>query len=78
MYGIYLQVTLEPSSFTEEKFALYCAYQKEIHNDDDKSASGFKRFLIENPLVVSSQRVIRHLHRFAHDQPPFPAPANKV
>ncbi|KIO18649.1 hypothetical protein M407DRAFT_149326 [Tulasnella calospora MUT 4182] len=44
------EVTLEPSSFTEEKFQLYCSYQKNIHNDDDKSRQGFKRFLCETPL----------------------------
>ncbi|KAI0776001.1 arginine-tRNA-protein transferase [Trametes elegans] len=45
------EVTLEPSSFSEEKFALYTSYQKEIHHDDDKSPSGFRRFLVRTPLV---------------------------
>ncbi|PCH41274.1 hypothetical protein WOLCODRAFT_100182 [Wolfiporia cocos MD-104 SS10] len=44
------KVTLEPSSFTEEKFALYQCYQKEIHLEDDKSTSDFIRFLVETPL----------------------------
>ncbi len=48
-----VQVTLEPSSYTKEKFDLYCSYQHEIHNDDDKSESGFKRFLVNSPLIVS-------------------------
>ncbi|KAI9000901.1 arginine-tRNA-protein transferase [Trametes punicea] len=45
------EVTLEPSSFTEEKFALYKSYQKEIHHDVDKAPSSFKRFLVHSPLV---------------------------
>ncbi|KAI0774383.1 arginine-tRNA-protein transferase [Fomes fomentarius] len=45
------EVTLEPSSYTAEKFALYCSYQQQIHNDEDKSSSGFKRFLVETPLL---------------------------
>ncbi|RDX53977.1 hypothetical protein OH76DRAFT_1342417 [Lentinus brumalis] len=45
------EVTLEPSSYTKEKFDLYCSYQHEIHNDDDKSESGFKRFLVNSPLI---------------------------
>ncbi|KAG8953625.1 Arginyl-tRNA--protein transferase 1 [Tulasnella sp. 424] len=44
------EVTLEPSSFTEEKFQLYCSYQKAIHKDDDKSRQSFKRFLCDTPL----------------------------
>ncbi|KAI9056577.1 hypothetical protein FKP32DRAFT_1599303 [Trametes sanguinea] len=45
------EVTLEPSSFTEEKFALYKSYQKEIHHEDDKAPSSFKRFLVQTPLI---------------------------
>ncbi|KAJ8457239.1 hypothetical protein ONZ51_g11657 [Trametes cubensis] len=45
------EVTLEPSSYTEEKFALYCSYQKEIHKEDDKRSSSFRRFLVQTPLV---------------------------
>ncbi|GJE84438.1 arginyl-tRNA--protein transferase 1 [Phanerochaete sordida] len=45
------EVTLEPSSYTDEKFALYRRYQKDIHKEEeDKKASSFKRFLVENPL----------------------------
>jgi len=46
------QVTLEPSSFTQEKFDLYCKYQRDIHNDQHNSPGGFKRFLVESPLAV--------------------------
>ncbi|TFK55797.1 hypothetical protein OE88DRAFT_1621421 [Heliocybe sulcata] len=44
------EVTLEPSSYTDEKFALYKKYQAEIHFDFDNVPSGFKRFLVESPL----------------------------
>lgn len=50
------QVTLEPASYTEEKFALYSRYQKEIHHEIwDREPSGFKEFLVQNPLVVSTR-----------------------
>ncbi|KAI9245794.1 arginine-tRNA-protein transferase [Helicostylum pulchrum] len=47
-----LKIELEPSSFTEEKFDLYCKYQVSVHRDaeDDLSESGFKRFLVDSPL----------------------------
>lgn len=44
------EVTLEPSSFTQEKFKLYCKYQKDIHHEDDKNPAGFKSFLVDSPL----------------------------
>lgn len=44
------EVTLEPSSFTEEKFVLYQKYQQEIHHEKEKAPGGFKRFLVETPL----------------------------
>ncbi|KAG2013767.1 arginine-tRNA-protein transferase 1 [Coprinopsis cinerea AmutBmut pab1-1] len=44
------EVVLEPSSYTEEKFDLYCKYQRDIHNDKDNTIRGFKRFLVETPL----------------------------
>ncbi|TEB30156.1 arginine-tRNA-protein transferase 1 [Coprinellus micaceus] len=46
-----LQVTLEPSTYTAEKFQLYRKYQRDVHKEDEKSVSGFKRFLVESPLV---------------------------
>ncbi|KAI0750919.1 arginine-tRNA-protein transferase [Daedaleopsis nitida] len=45
------EVILEPSTYTPEKFALYCSYQEQIHNDKDKSKNGFSRFLVHSPLV---------------------------
>ncbi|KAF5369803.1 hypothetical protein D9758_001173 [Tetrapyrgos nigripes] len=46
------EVTLEPSSYTAEKFALYQKYQKEIHHENEKSPPGFKRFLVDSPLSL--------------------------
>ena len=49
----YVQVTLEPSSYTAEKFALYQKYQREVHKEEEeKKASSFTRFLVDNPLKV--------------------------
>jgi len=42
---------LDRSSFTEEKFRLYCEYQAVIHNDHDKSPDKFRRFLCDSPLL---------------------------
>lgn len=45
-------VTLEPDTFTEEKFKLFDNYQRHVHHEGDKeiSKSGFKRFLCSSPL----------------------------
>ncbi|KAI0832538.1 arginine-tRNA-protein transferase [Trametes gibbosa] len=48
------EVILEPASYTDEKFALYKSYQKEIHHEAKEKESSFKRFLVENPLVPQS------------------------
>jgi len=45
------EVTLEPSSYTKEKFQLYENYQTNIHHDDVTS-KGFKRFLVDSPLIA--------------------------
>jgi arginine-tRNA-protein transferase len=45
--------TLEPSSYTEEKFELYAKYQKDIHHEEEKKPEGFIRFLVDSPLSVS-------------------------
>ncbi|KIJ70210.1 hypothetical protein HYDPIDRAFT_104888 [Hydnomerulius pinastri MD-312] len=55
------QVTLERSSYTNEKYALYVAYQSGIHHDDDNTSTSFRRFLVQSPLIsepipYSSQR----------------------
>nr|GAT54050.1 predicted protein [Mycena chlorophos] len=44
------EVILEPSSYSEEKFELFCKYQECIHQDDDNTPSSFRRFLVESPL----------------------------
>lgn len=50
-------VTLEPSTFTEEKFQLFNHYQRDVHHetDSDISRPGFKRFLCSSPLHRTAQ-----------------------
>ncbi|KAK7470786.1 Arginyl-tRNA--protein transferase 1 [Stygiomarasmius scandens] len=50
-FAHHFEVTLEPSSYTPEKFALYQKYQKEIHHEDEKRPQGFKHFLVDSPLL---------------------------
>ena len=54
-----LTITLEPSSFTEEKYALYENYQRVVHNEPPSRISkhGFKNFLCSSPLTRSQQKV---------------------
>ncbi|ELU45783.1 arginine-tRNA-protein transferase 1 [Rhizoctonia solani AG-1 IA] len=54
-----LEVTLEPSSFTEEKYQLYVKYQQSIHEDTGNTPTGFERFLVtsaihEEPIVYQN------------------------
>ncbi|KAG8722494.1 Arginyl-tRNA--protein transferase 1 [Ceratobasidium sp. 394] len=44
------EVTLEPSSFTDEKYQLFVQYQESIHDDTGNSPSGFTRFLVESAI----------------------------
>ena len=46
------EVTLEPDTFTEEKFCLYKEYQINVHHDkpEELKPTGFKRFLCGSPL----------------------------
>ncbi|EJD48548.1 hypothetical protein AURDEDRAFT_112971 [Auricularia subglabra TFB-10046 SS5] len=44
------EVALEPSEYSDEKFELYCEYQKSVHNDQRESRSSFESFLVESPL----------------------------
>jgi len=46
------EVTLEPSSYTDEKFALFQSYEKNIHNKPEKRSESFQRFLVETPLQM--------------------------
>jgi len=47
-----LEIDMEPSSFSPEKYSLYCKYQIEIHHDPPSklNESSFRRFLVESPL----------------------------
>jgi arginyl-tRNA---protein transferase len=51
-----LITTIEPSSFSKEKYELYNRYQVAIHNDteDQLTEEKFTRFLVDTPLQVSS------------------------
>ncbi|KAK4540644.1 hypothetical protein LTR36_008975 [Oleoguttula mirabilis] len=46
------EVTLEPDTLTEEKYALFADYQRHVHHEGegDISRAGFKRFLCSSPL----------------------------
>jgi len=44
------EVTLEPSSYTDEKFQLYREYQETIHNDTGNTSHGFRNFLVESTV----------------------------
>ncbi|KAH9049587.1 arginine-tRNA-protein transferase [Lactarius hengduanensis] len=44
------EVTLEPSSYSDEKFALFQSYEKHIHKKPGKISGDFKRFLVDTPL----------------------------
>ncbi|KAK4038694.1 arginine-tRNA-protein transferase [Parachaetomium inaequale] len=49
-------VTLEPDTFTEEKYAIFENYQRVVHREppDKISRHGFKRFLCNSPLSRGS------------------------
>lgn len=53
------EVTLEPASFTHEKYDLFNNYQQTVHKEkpSEISQSGFKRFLCETPLKRTSRTV---------------------
>lgn len=44
------EITLESSTFTQEKFKLYKDYQFHVHKEEEKQASSFKRFLCDTDL----------------------------
>eukprot|EP01027_Heterolobosea_sp_BB2_P000880 GEZU01001317.1.p1 GENE.GEZU01001317.1~~GEZU01001317.1.p1 ORF type:complete len:345 (-),score=38.41 GEZU01001317.1:15-938(-) len=48
-----LQITLMPSLFTEESYALYRKYQIAVHkeNPDEITEKSFKDFLVDTPLL---------------------------
>ncbi|KAI9820597.1 MAG: Arginyl-tRNA--protein transferase 1 [Pycnora praestabilis] len=47
------EVTMEPSTFTEEKYALFANYERCVHNKSASSItrSNFRRFLCSSPLT---------------------------
>ncbi|CAG8647263.1 13564_t:CDS:10, partial [Dentiscutata heterogama] len=49
------KITTELSSFTQEKYQLYCKYQTIIHNDTELSEESFRRFLVNSPLKHEPQ-----------------------
>jgi arginine-tRNA-protein transferase len=51
--NVEMQVTIEPVSYSEEKFELYKKYQTAVHNDkpEEVTSAGFTRFLVETPLI---------------------------
>lgn len=65
-----LTVTLEPDTFTEEKYMVFENYQRRVHQEppDKISRHGFKRFLCSSPLrretVVGPDGVERQLGSF--------------
>ncbi|KAI0282296.1 arginine-tRNA-protein transferase [Russula aff. rugulosa BPL654] len=46
------EITLEPSSYTDEKFTLYQSYEANTHKKVNKRSEGFKGFLVETPLEM--------------------------
>ncbi|GAA5883804.1 hypothetical protein JCM3774_003663 [Rhodotorula dairenensis] len=52
------EYSLEPASFTEEKYELYKKYQTQVHHEAEDSVSpkGFKRFLVDTPLDLEPTR----------------------
>jgi arginine-tRNA-protein transferase len=58
-------VTLEPSGFTDEKFALYENYQRVVHHDPPASITkrGFTHFLCASPLTPSTETVDGRVRR---------------
>lgn len=57
-----LVVTLEPDTFTEEKYILFENYQRLVHHEPPRriSRSGFKSFLCSSPLPRSKVTVDGH------------------
>ncbi|KAJ8595281.1 hypothetical protein M405DRAFT_849733 [Rhizopogon salebrosus TDB-379] len=45
------EVTLEPSTYSEEKYALFVTYQTQVHHDEYNTPDGFRRFLVKSPLI---------------------------
>ncbi|KAF9102755.1 Arginyl-tRNA--protein transferase 1 [Mortierella sp. AM989] len=52
-----LRITLEPSSYTEEKFNLFAKYQMEVHHEPKSRvhAGGYRDFLVSTPLTPTKE-----------------------
>ncbi|KAK3842281.1 MAG: arginine-tRNA-protein transferase [Linnemannia gamsii] len=52
-----LRIKLEPSSFTEEKHALYTKYQMDVHHEPRSKCQpkNFTNFLVDSPLTATKQ-----------------------
>ncbi|KAF2808685.1 uncharacterized protein BDZ99DRAFT_463584 [Mytilinidion resinicola] len=61
------EVTLEPDSFSKEKYLLFKNYQINVHHEkpSEVTEKGFKRFLCDSPL----QRTTRRLLEGSEEQP---------
>ncbi|EUC57834.1 arginyl-tRNA-protein transferase [Rhizoctonia solani AG-3 Rhs1AP] len=66
-----LEVTLEPSSYTDEKYQLYLRYQASIHEDTGNTPGSFKGF-----LVTSAIRQEPIPYRNTSAQPTYPLPTH--
>ncbi|TAQ84757.1 hypothetical protein B7494_g6910 [Chlorociboria aeruginascens] len=58
-------ITLEPSEFTEEKYAIFENYQRIVHQEPPRRISqrGFRNFLCETPLLRSTSTINGHERR---------------
>ena len=47
-----LTIEMQPSSFLEEEFELFCKYQHAVHNDDeaDLNPESYRQFLVDTPI----------------------------
>jgi arginine-tRNA-protein transferase len=61
-----ITVSIEPASFTEEKFNLYRRYQVSVHKDDPGSVTedGFINFLITSPLIDNVSKAANKATQF--------------
>jgi arginine-tRNA-protein transferase len=58
-------VTLEPDTFTQEKYDLFHNYQQHVHKEKPSSIStnGFKRFLCSSPLQRKTMQIANGKHQ---------------
>ena len=52
-----LRIVLEKAKFDEESFAIYKAYNSEIHDKEEKTTkSGYTSFLCEQALLYADEK----------------------